>query len=141
MSGGSNLKRNKLLRGIAIVSIAALVGCLSPVQAQERDGELKLLRGAAEEGDSSAQFTLANHYYRGLGVQQDYDQALVLYEKAADQGLAAAENRLGTMYERGLGLPPSYRRAMTFYPQAAAQGNALAQYNLGMLHESGKGGR
>src|SRR6202011_1310912 len=70
-SGGSNLKRNKLLRRIAVIGIAATLSCLSLVQAQERDGELTFLRGAAEEGDSAAQFTLANPYYRGLGVQQD----------------------------------------------------------------------
>ena len=117
------MKRNKLLRRIAAVGTLALVSC-ARVQAQGRDAELALLNGAAEHGDIAAQFTLANHYYRGLGVQQDYDKALALYGKAADQGLPAAENRLGIMYERGLGVPQSYGRAMTLYRKAAVQGNS-----------------
>src|SRR5712675_3582914 len=141
MARGTNLKPSKFWQGVAAAGFVALITFVAPAQAEERDGELTLLRGAAEDGDSAAQFTLANHYYRGLGVQQDYDKALALYGKAADQGLAAAENRLGIMYERGPGMPQSYGRAMTFYRKAAVQGNALAQYNLGMLYETGKGGR
>ena len=132
------MKLTKLLQGLAATGIVLLT-CIAPVQADERDGQLAFLRGAADEGDSAAQFTLANHYYRGLGVQQDLEKALALYSKAADQGLAAAENRLGIIYERGLGVPQSYGRAMTFYRKAAVQGNALAQFNLGMLYETGKG--
>jgi len=111
--GGLTLKRDKLLRGIAVAGMATLLGCVLSARAQDRDSELTLLRGAAEDGDSAAQFTLANHYYRGLGVHQDYEKALALYAKAAEQGLAAAENRLGMMYEKGLGVPQSYGRAMT----------------------------
>src|SRR2546423_42408 len=102
---------------------------------------LASLRDAAAAGDPTAQFTLANHYFRGLGVSQDFDQALSLYRQAADQGFAAAQNRLGAMYEYGLAVPQSYGRAMTAYRMAAVQGHALAQYNLAMLYESGKGGR
>ena len=130
----------KLLRPI-IVATTFLLICVSPALSQERDADFALLRGAAEAGDAKAQFTLANHYYRGLGVRQDYDQALALYRPAADQGFAPAQNRLGNMYEHGFGVPQSYGRAMTAYRMAAVQGNALAQFNLGMLYETGKGGR
>ena len=78
------MKRNKLLRCIAAAGMATLLGCVLTTRAQDRDSELTLLRGAAEDGDSAAQFTLANHYYRGLGVRQDYEKALALYAKAAD---------------------------------------------------------
>ncbi len=89
---GTNLKPNKFWQGLAAAGIVALITCIAPVRAEERDGDLALLRGAAEDGDSAAQFTLANHYYRGLGVQRDFEKALALYAQAADQGLAAAEN-------------------------------------------------
>src|SRR5882762_2073017 len=133
MVRGTNLKPSKFWQGVAAAGIVALITFVSPAQAEERDGELTLLRGAAADGDSAAQFTLANHYYRGLGVQQDFEKALALYAQVVYQGPAAAENRLGIMYERGLGVPQSYGRAMTFYRKAAAQGNALAQYNLGKI--------
>ena len=62
-----------------MAGMATLLGCVLTVRAQDRDSELTLLRGAAEDGDSAAQFTLANQYYRGLGVHQDYEKALALY--------------------------------------------------------------
>src|SRR6266404_7635484 len=97
MVRGTNLKSSKFWQAVVAAGAIALILCVAPAQAEERDGELTLLRGAAADGDSAAQFTLANHYYRGLGVQQDFEKALALYAQAADQGLAAAENRLGIM--------------------------------------------
>jgi hypothetical protein len=41
------------------------------------------LRGSAAAGDAQAQFALANYYYRGLGIPQDYYQALIWYRKSA----------------------------------------------------------
>ena len=51
--------------------MTTLVGCVLTLGAQDRDSEMALLRGAAEDGDGAAQFTLANHYYRGFIFADD----------------------------------------------------------------------
>jgi len=119
------LKPSKFWQGVAAAGIVALITFVAPAQAEERDGELTLLRGAAADGDSAAQFTLANHYYRGLGVQQDFEKALALYAQAADQGLAAAENRLGIMYEPRTGCASVLRPRQAFPCKAALHRNGM----------------
>jgi len=42
------------------------------------DQDFYTLRLSAAAGDTRAQFALADHYYRGLGVPQDYRQALLM---------------------------------------------------------------
>jgi TPR repeat protein len=56
------------------------------------DNEFYALREPAAAGDAQAQFALANHYFRGVGVAQDYGQALIWYRKSATQGYAPAES-------------------------------------------------
>ncbi len=97
------------------------------------------LREPAAAGDALAQFLLANHYYQGLGVPQDYAQAVLWYGKSANQGFAPAQNQLGNLYEHKFGVPRDYKRALAYYRSAAKQGYALAQYNLGGMFEDGIG--
>jgi len=44
------------------------------------------------------QYSLGSLYYRGLGVEQDYQAALELYSKSAAQGNAYADYELAKMY-------------------------------------------
>ena len=65
---------------------------------------VKFHRLYAEQGVVNAQFRLAQMYYEGLGVAQDYKEALKWYRLAAVQGDAEAQRSLGGMYHEGLGV-------------------------------------
>ena len=103
---------------LALVSAAR---AQAPVQTSPQatapppDNEFYALREPAAAGDAQAQFTLANHYYRGLGVPQDYTQALTWYLKSAKQGFAPVQNQLGNMYEQKFGVPRDYKRALPIH--------------------------
>jgi TPR repeat protein len=73
--------------------------------APPQDNDFYSLREPAAAGDAQAQFALANYYYRGVGVPQDYVQALFWYGKSASQGFAPAQNQLGNMYQHKFGVP------------------------------------
>jgi TPR repeat protein len=103
------------------------------------DDDVYTLGLPAAAGDARAQFALANQYYRGLGVPQDYRQALLWYSKSANQGFAPAETQLGNMYQHKWGVPRDYKRALAYYRSAAKQGYALAEYDLGAMFQDGVG--
>jgi TPR repeat protein len=83
--------------------------------------------------------SMANMYYRGDGVKQDYVKALYLYKKAAGQGHMASVITVGYMYEYGQGTRVDYAVAMQWYQRAAAQGYASAQKAIGDLYRFGRG--
>src|SRR5262250_3082008 len=97
-----------LTRAVAALFLFALlsaVGAQTPIRvssqasAQPPDDDFDTIRWSAAAGDARAQFVLANHYYGGIGVSQDYRQALLWYSKAANQGFAPAQTQLGSMYQ------------------------------------------
>ena len=97
-------------------------------------------RYAADRGDASAQYNLANCYTRGgLWVSQDSTEAIRWYRLSADQGNTDAQFALGLCYSRGAGVVQDYAEAVRWYRLAAAQGNAIAQFNLGYLIYMGLG--
>src|SRR5713226_2575978 len=117
----------------ALVSAAraqAPVQTSTQATAPPPDDDFYSLRQSAAAGDAQAQFAVANHYYYGLGVPQDYSQALMWYLKSANQGFAPAQNQLGNMYQHKFGVPRDYKRALAYYRSAVSQGYALAQFNL-----------
>ena len=133
---------------VAAFFVFALVSAAraqAPVQnstqatAQPPDKDFYSLREPAAAGDAQAQFALANHYFDGVGVPQNYSQALLWYNKSANQGFAPAQNLLGYMYQHKFGVPRDYKRALAYYRSAAKQGYALGEYNLGVLSEGGVG--
>lgn len=67
---------------------------------------------AAEQGNSDAQFKLANIYEEGQGVQQSFEKAVEWYEKAAILGNAEAQLKMGIMYEQGLGIEKNYVKSV-----------------------------
>ena len=57
-----------------------------------------------QSADADAQCSLADMYYEGKGVTQDYARAAELYQAAAEQGEAGAQCSLGILYDRGEGV-------------------------------------
>jgi TPR repeat protein len=89
--------------------------------------------------DPSDQYHLANKYYYGDGVNQDYTTAVEWYTKSAEQGNEMAQLHLGWMYESGEGIEKNYVKAVEWYTKSAKQGYARAQTNLGCMYERGDG--
>ncbi|HVS86634.1 MAG TPA: hypothetical protein VHF01_00280 [Candidatus Acidoferrum sp.] len=79
----------------AAIAAFFVLALFSPAWAQ--DSNPPSLRAQADAGDAKAQFALANHYFHGREVPQDYAQALIWYRQASDQGFAPAQNQLGNM--------------------------------------------
>jgi TPR repeat protein len=83
-------------------------------------------------------------FYRGEGVEQDYETARKLFQKAAEQGVVFAMLNCGVCYEFGQGCQQDYGMALQYYNAAAEQGNAKALWRAGWLeavffehHETG----
>ena len=100
---------------------------------------LKETRERAEQGDAEAQYQLADQYWLGWGVPQDYLTAVKWYTSAADQGFALAQYSLAQMYANGEGVAQDIEKALGWYIKAAQQGTADAQTALGYLYASGQG--
>jgi uncharacterized protein len=78
----------------------------------------------AVEGDPNAQTLLADMYYYGKEVPQNYEQAAFWYKKAAEQGNAKAQYNLGVMYDTGHGVPQNSKKARFWLKKAAVNGHA-----------------
>jgi TPR repeat protein len=96
-------------------------------------------RRAADQGDASAQCSLAASYAQGLAVPQDPAEAIRWYQRAADQGDATGQKGLGYMYEHGQGVPQNYTEATRWYGKAAEQADAAAQFYMGYAYRWGRG--
>lgn len=70
---------------------------------------------AAESGELEAQFTLAERYYFGDGVVQDYRLAMHWYERAAMRGHTEAQHNLAHMYRVGQGVDQNLVMAKAWY--------------------------
>jgi len=118
-----------------IISFLCLL--ISPCLLAEQ--RLIALQKAAEQGDAKAQFELATAYFKGIDIEQDYQQAFKWYQKAAEQGMPAAQHNLGHVYTQGLGVSPDNEQAVYWYRKAAEQGDWRAQNNLANAYRLGKG--
>lgn len=70
---------------------------------------------AADAGDVTTQFTLAERYYYGDGVQRDFRLALHWYERAAMGGHTEAQHNLAHMYRVGQGTEQNLVMAKAWY--------------------------
>ena len=95
--------------------------------------------GAAEQGDSWAQYNLGVKYDNGEGVPEDDAMAVHWRRKAAEQEDAQVQYNLGFMYDNGEGVPEDDALAVHWYRKAAEQGDADAQTKLGLMYAKGEG--
>ena len=96
--------------------------------------EIPELTQRAEAGDAMAQCRLAEAYYSGYVVDQNYSESADWFRKAAEQGIVESQFMMGLLYGDGTGVPKSKNEAMDWYRKAAEQGHANAQVNLGFLY-------
>lgn len=106
-------------------------------ETKSKESEIRLLKKAAESGDSDAQIKLGSCYYEGKkGVEQSYIEALRWFRKAAEQGNAEAQIMLGYCYENGKGVEKDFSETIKWYRLAAEQGNAKAQFKLAVFYST-----
>ncbi len=80
-----------------------------------KTGELADLYKKAKSGDPEAQYTLAEAYKNGDGVQQDINEALKWYHRAATQGYVEGQIALGFIYRGGNGRNGPYMDKVLSY--------------------------
>jgi len=97
------------------------------------------LKIRAEAGDKTATRQLAEAYYTGNGVEQDFKMAAQWYEKLAKLGDPRAQTSLGLLYARGYGVEKNVDTALKWWKFAALQNDPAAQFNLGTTYLEGNG--
>jgi TPR repeat protein len=100
---------------------------------------LSILTPLADEGNSKAQYWLADIYENGLGVKPEATEVVSLFEKSAAQGFVPAQRRLGELYLRGNETLQDFGKAQTWLRRAATAGDAEAQRMLGQMFALGLG--
>ena len=108
--------------------------------AHARDAALESARIRAEQGDAGAQGLLAQAYYLGEGVAQDYVEAVRRARLAAEQGDARGQSVLAAAYNSANGVAADYGEAVRWARLAAEQGDARGQFVLASLYRGGRGG-
>jgi uncharacterized protein len=78
---------------------------------------------AAEQGDAGAQINLANIYYKGQGVVQNYKEASRWYRLAAEQGNVEAQVKLANMYYKGEVVSVDFIHAYMWFNIASVNGD------------------
>lgn len=81
-----------------------------------------------------AHYKIANRFYTGSGVEQDYHMALRHYKFAAETGNLPSQNNLGAMYLSGEGTLSSISNAQKYFKIAADNGSLQSQFNLARLY-------
>lgn len=84
----------------------------------------ELYQIAALNGDPWAQFSLAQIYDKGQGIQQDSNLANQLFLQAAAAGHVGAQITLARRYEKGQGIEQNEQEAITWYKKAALAGKS-----------------
>ena len=119
-----------VLLGAGTPAFAGFDEALRLYQAQEYDQALATFGQAAAEGDSRAQYMLAEMLRMGEGVDVDMERAAQWYRAAAEQGHPAAQNALGTLYAIGQGIEQNDVQAYVWFSLSTMRGNPVAEQNL-----------
>lgn len=94
------------------------------------DAGLARLRALAEQGNTDAQFALAQLCETGQALPKDEQLAAAWYRKAAEQGHAEAQFNLGVLCATGRGTAKQPPLAIAWWRRAAEQGHELARSRL-----------
>jgi len=121
-----------LLGGLLSLTASAIA---APIAAPD----IPTIKSAPEPRTVEQEIKLANDYFTGRGVAQDFGQSAYWFEKAAGAGDAQAQMQTGYFYEAGIGVPKDLERAAHWYQLAASGGLATAKVNLGILYFWGTG--
>ena len=79
-----------------------------------KDIDYKKYEELANKGDSFAQLVVADRYYKGIGVKQDFAKAFEYFSKSSATQ-RCAESALGNMYFKGEGVEKDTQRAIDLW--------------------------
>lgn len=102
---------------------------------QNEDTEY-IFNACENEDTAECEYYLANFYYLGNGVEQDFSKAFQLFKQSSDKGYASAQLGLGYMYEVGEGTEINKELAYKYYLLSSNQGNFKAKENLSYFCKS-----
>jgi len=97
------------------------------------------LENLAKQGNSDAQYELGLRYYKGIGVDADYEKARQYLQAALDNGASGASYYLGVIYYNGKGTPTNHAKAKEYFEKAESSNNVFSSYYLGKLYYWGDG--
>ncbi len=119
---------------ILFLLLSAGLFTLSPAVPAEEAAEGDSLRAAAEKGDLSSQFKLANEYFYGTPERRiNYTLAAYWYRKVADAGVPEGEFNYGLCLDRGLGVERNPLLAYFWYEKAAKADFKPALLNCALM--------
>ena len=76
------------------------------------------LKDRQKQKNKFAQFSLANLYYYGSGVEKDLSQAFLWYQRSSSQGQPYAAYSIAQMYRYGEYVTKDNDTAQRYYQQA-----------------------
>ncbi|MGA0129403.1 MAG: tetratricopeptide repeat protein, partial [Burkholderiales bacterium] len=82
------------------------------------DSATSEFRSSAEKGSAEGQFYLAESFFHGRGVLQDFSESIRWYEKSANQGYVQAQSMLGNMYYSGKYVNQDFSKAALWFGKA-----------------------
>ncbi|MCQ4878619.1 sel1 repeat family protein, partial [Ruminococcus bicirculans] len=103
---------------------------------------------SAKQKNKFAQFSLANLYYYGNGVEKDLSQAFLWYQKSSAQGQPYASYAVAQMYSKGEYVSQGGETAQRYYKAALSgflelesmeQADDNLYYKLGSMFKKGLG--
>ena len=131
---------------VCLVGIFAITGCqqheeekLIYPDTSDLVGVDQSIIDRAKQGYVDEQVHLGALYYRGAGVEKNYQKARQWFLLASKQGNRAAQFNLGVIFGNGQGVPKDYEKAAYWYRKAADQGDRNAQYSIGGFYDRGLG--
>lgn len=95
------------------------------------------LNDKANEGDTEAQFELADYFFNGVDVAQNYSKAIEWYTRAAELGHLESQKKLYDCYINGKGVDKDANEAVKWLTMAADAGDAECQSDLANRYANG----
>ncbi|EHR73540.1 Sel1 repeat protein [Burkholderiales bacterium JOSHI_001] len=111
----------------------------APAAARTAAPDMAVLRRRADAGDVQALQDLADAYYTGEHVPQDFDAAAAALTRAAELGLPSAMFNLGVCFRNGQGRPQDADKAWQWFCRAADLGHGQAIFVLAQAYRRGLG--
>jgi TPR repeat protein len=103
-------------------------------EAGDYETAFSLWKIEAEKGNPKAQFSLAEMYRDGVGVEKNHKDALRWFMAAAENGYLDAYACIGQMHIRGRGTEENIDLGLQWITEGAEKGNVLSQYTLGLTY-------
>ena len=101
--------------------------------------EMRNLKELAAKDSIYAKYELADKYYDGEGVEQDFSKAFQLFKQLAEWGYVPAQYMLARMYYKGEGVNHNLEQAFYWSEKGVEQGYVLSRHALAFLYYDGKG--